>query len=143
LEVNQIKFEIKILKEENQELKKDVNLLKVEQKLKKASNNQDDDGNNTSSDNEEPPNENTSHFEENCLSHLNRIQIKKWHSKVKIRVQDFEFSVIVLIDSVADLNCIQEGLVSTKYYSKSKETLRSANNSKMEINFEINKAYFC
>jgi hypothetical protein len=36
LEVNQIKSEIKILKEENQELKQDFNLLKIEHKLKSA-----------------------------------------------------------------------------------------------------------
>jgi hypothetical protein len=48
-----------------------------------------------------------------------------------------------LIDTGADLNCIQEGLVPTKYYSKSKETLRSANGSKMQITFEINKAHVC
>jgi cell shape-determining protein MreC len=34
LKVNQIKSEIKLLEEENQELKQDVNLLKIEHKLK-------------------------------------------------------------------------------------------------------------
>jgi hypothetical protein len=48
-----------------------------------------------------------------------------------------------LIDTGADLNCIQEGLVPMKYYSKSKETLRSANGRKMQITFEINKAHVC
>jgi hypothetical protein len=52
-------------------------------------------------------------------------------------------SVVVLIDTGADPNCIQEGLVPTKYYSKSKETLRSANGSNMQITFEINKAHVC
>jgi hypothetical protein len=108
LEVNQIKSEIKILKKENQELKQDVNLLKIEQKLKTASTNQDDDSSAGSSDNEEPPNESTLQFEENCLSLLNRIQIKKWHSKVKIKVQDFEFTVTILIVIRAYLNRIQE-----------------------------------
>jgi hypothetical protein len=49
----------------------------------------------------------------------------------------------VLIDTGADLNCIQEGLVPTNYYSKSKEILRSANGSKMQIIFEISKAHVC
>jgi hypothetical protein len=42
LEVNQIKSEIKLLKEENQELKQDVNFLKIEYKLKSAASSQSD-----------------------------------------------------------------------------------------------------
>jgi hypothetical protein len=127
LEVNQIKSEIKILKEENQELKQDVNLLKIEHKLKSAASSHND----SEAKPEPKPEDTTSQFEENCLSIINRIHIRKWYSKVKIKIQDFELSVVVLINTGADLNCIQEGLVPTKYYSKSKETLRSTNGSKM------------
>jgi hypothetical protein len=42
LKVNHIKSEIKILKEENQELKQYVNLLKIEQKLKSAASSHND-----------------------------------------------------------------------------------------------------
>jgi hypothetical protein len=73
---------------------------------------------------------------------MNRIQIKKWYSKVKIVIDDFKLDVIALIDSGADLSCIQEGLIPTQYYSKSKETLRSANGSKMHINFELKMLMF-
>jgi hypothetical protein len=138
LEINQIKSEIKILKEENQELKQNVNLLKIEHKLKSAASSP-----NNSEAESEPKLEDTPPFEENCISLINRIHIKKWYSKVRIKIQDFELSVVVLIDTDADLNCIQEGLVPTKYYSKSKENLRSANGSKMQITFEISKAHVC
>jgi hypothetical protein len=138
LEVNQIKSEIKILKEENQELKQDVNLLKIEHKLKTAASSPSD-----SETEPEPKLEDTPPFEEKSLSLINRIHIKKWYSKVRIKIQDFELSVVVLIDTGADLNCIQEGLVPTKYYNKTKETLRSANGSKMQITFEISKAHVC
>jgi hypothetical protein len=113
--------------------------LKIELKLNNEA---------VSSDEEEPKQEKskleeTLQFEENCLSLINQIQLKKWHSKVKIIVKDFEFTVTVLIDTDADLNCIKEGLVPTKYYSKSRETLRSTNGNKMQINFEISKAHIC
>jgi hypothetical protein len=72
---------------------------------------------------------------------LDRIQIKKWYSKVTIVINDFKLNVIALIDSGADLSCIQEGLIPTKYYSKSKEVLRSASGSKMHINYELNNAH--
>jgi FtsZ-binding cell division protein ZapB len=138
LEVNQIKSEIKILKEENQELKQDVNFLKIEYKLKSVASSQSD-----REAKPEPKPEDTPQLEENCLSLINRIHIRKWYSKVKFKIQDFELSVVVLIDTGVDLNCIQEGLVPTKYYSKSKETLRSSNGSKMQITFEISKAHVC
>jgi hypothetical protein len=73
LEVNQIKPEIKILKEENQELKQDVNLLKIEQKLKSAASSHND----SEAEPEPKPEDTTSQFEENCLSIINRIHIKK------------------------------------------------------------------
>jgi hypothetical protein len=139
LEVNQIKSEIKILKEENQELKQDVNLLKIEHKLKSAASSLND----SEAEPEPKPEGTTSQFEENCLSLINWIHIRKWYSKVRIKIKDFELSVVVLIDTGADLNFIQEGLVPTKYYSKSKETLRSVNGSKMQMTFEISKAHGC
>jgi cell shape-determining protein MreC len=72
LEVNQIKSEIKILKEENQELKQDVNFLKIEYKLKSAASSQSG-----SEAEPEPKPEDTPQLEENSLSLINRIHIKK------------------------------------------------------------------
>ena len=47
---------------------------------------------------------------ETFLQTINRINFQKWHSKVRIVIsKDFEFEVVALIDSGADLNCIQEG----------------------------------
>jgi hypothetical protein len=97
LKVNQIKYEIKILKEQNQELKQDVNFLTIEYKLKSAASNEAK---------PEPKPKDTPQLEENCLSLVNRIHIRKWYSKVKIKIQDFELSVVVLIDTGAYLNCI-------------------------------------
>ena len=43
------------------------------------------------------------------LDTITRINFHKWHSKVRIVIsKDFEFKVIALIDSGADLHCIQE-----------------------------------
>ena len=51
--------------------------------------------------------------------------------------------VIVLVDTWADLNCIQEGLIPTKYFEKSTERLNSANGSQLIIKYEINNAHVC
>ena len=48
---------------------------------------------------------------------INRIDFQKWHSKFKIVIsKDFEFEVVALVDSGTDLDCIQEGIIPSKYF---------------------------
>ena len=75
---------------------------------------------------------------------INRINFQKWHPKVRIVIsKDFEFEVIALINSGADLNCIQEGIIPSKYFKKTRERLTSASGGKMQIEFKIPKAHVC
>ena len=75
---------------------------------------------------------------------ISRIDFQKWHSKVKIVIsKDFEFEAIALIDSGADLNYIQEGIIPSKYFQQIRERLSSANGSKMQIKYKIPKAHVC
>ena len=48
-----------------------------------------------------------------------------------------------MIDFGADMNCIQEGIVPSKYYEKSIEKLFFANGTQMKIKYEINTAHVC
>ena len=81
---------------------------------------------------------------EKFLETINRINFQKWHSKVKIVIsKDFEFEVIALIDLGADLNYIQEGIIPSKYFKKTRERLTSASGGKMQIEFKIPKAHVC
>ena len=65
---------------------------------------------------------------------MNKIHLQKWHARVKIVInKELEIETIALIDSGADLNCIQKGLISTKYYKKTSERLSSANGSQIQI----------
>ena len=83
------------------------------------------------------PNKSNDQTEDNKLSIIKKINLQKWHSKIKLIIQDYEIEVIALIDTGADLNCIQEGLLPTKYYHKTTEKLSSANGSKMHIKYKI------
>ena len=66
------------------------------------------------------------------LQTISRINFQKWHSKVRIVIsKDFQFEVVALIDSGADLNYIEEGIISAKYFRKTKERLTSASGGKM------------
>ena len=68
----------------------------------------------------------------------------KWFTKAKIVVShDYHFNVIAMIDSGVDMNCIQEGLIPSKYFEKSTERLVSANGSQMKIKYELNNAHVC
>ena len=81
---------------------------------------------------------------EKFLETISRINFQKWHSKVKIIIsRNFEFEVIALIDSGADLNCIQKGIVPSKYFKKTRERLTSASGGKMQIEFKIPEAHVC
>jgi hypothetical protein len=64
--------------------------------------------------------------------------------KVKIIIdKEQEIDVIVLVNSEADLNCIQEGLIPTKYFQKLTEQLNPTNESQMTIRYEVNIAHVC
>ena len=68
----------------------------------------------------------------------------KWFTKVKIAVSHYyHFNVIVMIDFGADMNCIQEGLIPSKYFEKSTERLVFANDTQIKIKYELNNAYVC
>ena len=48
-----------------------------------------------------------------------------------------------MIDSGVDINCIQEGLIPSKYFEKSTERSVSANGTQMKIRYELNNAHVC
>ena len=58
------------------------------------------------------------------ISLINKVCPPRWYANVHIVVaQDYAFDVITLIDYGANLNCIQEGLIPSKYFEKSIERL--------------------
>ena len=83
-------------------------------------------------------------FTDSQLALVNKIFLPKWFTKVKIVVSpDYHFTVIAMIDSGADMNCVQEELTPSKYFEKSTERLVSANGSQMKIKYELNNAHVC
>ncbi|CAL2237337.1 unnamed protein product [Prunus armeniaca] len=72
---------------------------------------------------------------------IKQVNFRKWYSKVTIFVQNFELNTVALFDSGADLNCIQKGLIPTKFYQKSRESLSTASGKSFQLNFELPKAH--
>ena len=46
-----------------------------------------------------------------------------------------------MMDSDANMNCIQEGLIPSKYFEKLTERLVSTNGTQMKIKYELNNAH--
>ena len=157
--VNDLQKEIKETKSEVRTLKKELTILRVDhnfldQRLKQLENtshrgnDEETSFQNPSDDEDETVNPAAEMVQEESsekfLDTINRINFQKWHSKVRIFIsKDFEFEVIALIDSSADLNCIQEGIIPSKYFKKTRERLTSASGGKMQIEFKIPKAHVC
>ena len=53
------------------------------------------------------------------LNIIDRIIFQKWYTEITLVVhKEFSLTVIALVDSGADMNRIQEGLIPSKYYDQ-------------------------
>jgi hypothetical protein len=150
--VSDLQHEISIIKKDIVHLKKDLHNLKIDNKNLKQEffnpkdcfqeHNPDNDDNNFDHSYED---ESSNTLDSNdVISLINKVILPKWYAKVHIVVaQYYAFDVIALIDSGADLNCIQEGLIPSKYFEKSTEKLNSASGSKLQIKYELNNVHVC
>ena len=78
------------------------------------------------------------------MSLIDRVIFQKRHTKITLVINNkFSLTEIALIDSVVDMNCIQEGLIPLKYYEISSERLTQANGEKLIINYKIPNVHIC
>ncbi|GAV92228.1 LOW QUALITY PROTEIN: hypothetical protein CFOL_v3_35609, partial [Cephalotus follicularis] len=75
---------------------------------------------------------------------IERITYQQWHINITIVIQDsFKLQTIALIDSGAQMNCIQEGLIPTKFFEKPKQKLSTANGENLSVIFKIPNVHVC
>ncbi|GAV91087.1 LOW QUALITY PROTEIN: zf-CCHC domain-containing protein, partial [Cephalotus follicularis] len=75
---------------------------------------------------------------------IERITYQKCHVNITVTIQDsFKLQTIALIDSGAQMNCIQEGLIPTKYFEKTKQKLSTANGENLRVNFKVTNVHIC
>ena len=70
---------------------------------------------------------------ESFINTISKIDFQRRYTNVKVIIEDFEVEMIILIDSGADMNCIQEGLIPIQYYEKTGQELFVANKGKLDI----------
>ena len=56
-------------------------------------------------------------------------------------IEDFEVKMVALIDSRANMNCIQEGLIPTQYYEKIGQQLFATNKGKLDIEYKLQNVH--
>jgi hypothetical protein len=73
---------------------------------------------------------------------IERVIFQKWYTEVQIVVnKEYYFTIVALLDSGADSNCIQEGLIPAKYYEKTTEGLSQASGTSLSIDFGLPNAH--
>ena len=80
----------------------------------------------------------------NFLSLIDKVIFQKWYTEITLVInKEFSLTEVALIDSGANMNCIQKGLIPLKYYKKSSERLIQANGEKLIINYKIPNVHIC
>ena len=80
----------------------------------------------------------TSEELETFVNSMTIEQKQRWYTKITFKINpDFQSSFIALIDSGADLNCIQEGLIPTVYFVKTSQRLSTASNDPFKVQYKI------
>ncbi|GAV86121.1 Peptidase_A3 domain-containing protein, partial [Cephalotus follicularis] len=73
---------------------------------------------------------------------IKRITYQKWHISITITIQDsFKIQTTAIIDSGAQMNCIQDGLIPTKYFEKTKQRLSTANGENLRVKIKISDVH--
>jgi hypothetical protein len=79
-----------------------------------------------------------------CINLIDRVLFQKWYTEIQIVVnKKYYFTIVALLDSRADSNCIQEELIPAKYYEKTTEGLSQANGTSLNIEFKLPNAHVC
>jgi hypothetical protein len=128
--INDLKREINSLKSEITQIKHD-NIM-INHRIEILENNKDS---------QSGPSNSSDHY----LNILQRVTSQKWYTRITLIVNKTFIlkDEVALIDSGADLNVIQEGIIPTKYFVKTTQGLTQASGSKLQVNFKLENAYIC
>ena len=81
-------------------------------------------------------------YKDEFLNIIDRMVFQKWYTEITLVVhKEFSLTVFALVDSGGDMNCIQEGLIPSKYYELTTDRLTQANGDRLKISNKLTKAY--
>ena len=75
---------------------------------------------------------------EPSVNSMTVVKKQRWYTKITLKINlDFQSTFIALIDSGADLNYIQEGLIPTVYFVKTSQRLLITSNDPLKVQYKI------
>ena len=78
------------------------------------------------------------------INTIDQVVYQTWYAQVTtVIAQVYVIKIEALIDSGADLNCISEGIVRTKYFTKTTQVLNTANGGRIPIKYRLSNAAVC
>ncbi|KAG5615881.1 hypothetical protein H5410_015705 [Solanum commersonii] len=78
------------------------------------------------------------------LGMMQIVTAHKWYVKCTILIDNnFAITNIDMIDTSADVSCIQEGLVPTKYFQKTTHLVKFASGHALDIKYKLPNAKIC
>ena len=81
---------------------------------------------------------------DNFVNSMTIVKKQRWYTKNTFKINpDFQSTFIALIDSEADLNCIQEGLILIVYFVKTSQRLSTASNVPLKVQYKIPQGHIC
>ena len=129
-EISQIKFQINTMLIQNQDLETRLKVLEQEkiQTSENSKNKQLEEGESS----------------QLLINTITRMITQKWHIKVNFFIKpDFSKEFVALVDSGADINCVQEGLIPIVYFKKTLQGVVSANTQPLQIDYKISNVHIC
>ena len=83
-----------------------------------------------------------SSYKDEFLNIIDRMIFQKWYTKITLVVhKEFSLTVVALVDSGVDMNCIQEGLIPSKYYESTTKRLTQTNGDRLKISNKLTNSY--
>ena len=78
------------------------------------------------------------------LGMMQIVTAHRWYIYCTILINnDFKVSSIAMIDSGADVSCIQEGLIPSRYFGKTTHVVKSASNHDLDIKYKLSNTCIC
>ena len=127
-----------------QDLQEEIKQIKVQiEEIKSSTQNIDFRLTNLENQKEVLSNETNEEFE-TFVHSMTIVQKQRWYTKIILKINpDYQATFVALIDSGADLNCIQEGLIPTVYFVKTSQRLSTASNDPLKVQYKIPQGHIC
>jgi len=78
------------------------------------------------------------------LGMMQVVTAHKWYVNCTILINNqFSITNVAMIDSGADVSCIQEGLVPTKYFEKTTHMVKSTSGHALDIKYKLPNTRIC